>query len=285
MRGGAELGANRYGKSHVRLMKVVHGADRNEIFDWRVEVLLEGQFDAVYTQGDNTGLMATDTMKNMVYSLARTSTAATIEEFARELVERLLGQNPSLTAAEVRVQSALWKRLQVCGAEDGFSFMRGSEERQMTSVRKVARGEMTTTSGFVDMVVLKTSQSGFAGFLRDSLTTLPDTDDRLLGTSVRASWSYTREPGSFDATREALREAMLTTFAQHDSKSVQQTLFAMAEAALVAVPEIDEIDLLMPNRHYLPFDLSRFGQDNPNMIFVPTEEPHGVIEARVRRRL
>ena len=284
MSAGAELAENRYGKSHVRLMKVVRSAGRNEIFDWRVEVLLEGDFDAVYTQGENANLLATDTMKNMVYSLARSSTAATMEEFGRELVEMLLKRNPSLTAAEVRIQSALWKRLQVDETEDGFSFMRGSEERQTTTVRKAAQGEMTTTSGFVDMVLLKTSQSGFAGFLRDSLTTLPDTDDRLLGTAVRASWSYTSVPASFDATRQALREAMLTTFAQHDSKSVQQTLFAMAEAALAAVPEIDAVDMLMPNRHYLPVDLSRFGQDNPNMIFVPTDEPHGTIEARVRRR-
>src|SRR5260370_33210600 len=77
---------------------------------------------------------------------------------------------------------------------------------------------------------------------------------------------------------------MMKTFAGHDSKSVQQTLYAMAESALTAVAEISEIELGMPNRHCLLVDLSRFGQDNPNEIFIPTDEPHGYIEARVVRR-
>jgi urate oxidase len=134
------------------------------------------------------------------------------------------------------------------------------------------------------MVLLKTSRSGFSGFLRDALTTLPDTEDRLLGTAVRANWTYDRLPESFDGTRGALREAMLAAFVTHESTSVQQTLFAMGEAALAVVPEISAIDLILPNRHCLLVDLARFGQDNPNEIFVPTDEPHGTIEARVRRR-
>lgn len=286
MRMGAavELAENRYGKSRVRLMKVVRGPERNTISDWTVELLLEGEFAAVYALGDNGALMATDTMKNTVYSVARASTAETMEAFATELVGYLLGRNPQVTTAEVSVQSALWKRLQIDKADDGFSFMRGSNEQQTTRVRQGQGGTVTICSGLKDMVVLKTSQSGFAGFLRDELTTLPETDDRLLGTAVCANWTYVTTPDRFDRARETLREAMLRAFAEHDSKSVQHTLFAMGEAALGAVAEIDAINLLMPNRHYLPVDLARFGQDNPNMIFVPTEEPHGTIEARVRRK-
>jgi urate oxidase len=132
--------------------------------------------------------------------------------------------------------------------------------------------------------LLKTANSGFEGYIKDSLTTLPETKDRLFGTAVTAEWRYTSTNLDFDAVRATLRETLLRTFANHDSKSVQQTLYAMAQSALEEVAEIDEIEITMPNKHCLLVDLSRFGQDNPNEIFVPTDEPHGYIEARVRRK-
>jgi urate oxidase len=132
--------------------------------------------------------------------------------------------------------------------------------------------------------VLKTANSGFEGYIKDSLTTLKETSDRLFGTAMSAEWRYTSSDLDFDAIRQTLRETMLRTFANHDSKSVQQTLYAMAESALEQVAAIDEIEITMPNKHCLLVDLSRFGQDNPNEIFVPTDEPHGYIEARVRRK-
>jgi len=133
-------------------------------------------------------------------------------------------------------------------------------------------------------VLLKTANSGFEGYIKDSLTTLPETKDRLFGTAVSAEWRYTSANLNFDPVRTTLREVLLRTFANHDSKSVQQTLYAMAQSALEEVAEIDEIEIIMPNKHCLLVDLSRFGQDNPNEIFVPTDEPHGYIEARVRRK-
>ena len=81
-----------------------------------------------------------------------------------------------------------------------------------------------------------------------------------------------------------IRETLLETFAHHQSKSVQHTLYAMGKAALDSNPEIDDINLSMPNKHCLLVDLSRFGQDNPNEIFVPVDEPHGNIQARLRRQ-
>jgi urate oxidase len=65
---------------------------------------------------------------------------------------------------------------------------------------------------------------------------------------------------------------------------VQHTLYAMGEAVLSDVQEVDEIELIMPNIHCLLVDLSRFGVDNPNEIFMPIDEPHGYIEARIRRQ-
>jgi urate oxidase len=162
--------------------------------------------------------------------------------------------------------------------------MRGSGELQTTTVERAQGEAFRVLSGLENLVLLKTANSAFEGFIKDSLTTLPETKDRLFGTAVSAEWHYTSTDLDFDPVRKTVRETMLRTFANHDSKSVQQTLYAMAESALEAVSEIDDINITMPNKHCLLVDLSRFGQDNPNEIFVPTDEPHGYIEARVRRK-
>lgn len=277
-----ELGENRYGKSRVRLMKVTRHPHGNDLREWTVEVLVRGDFRAAHLDGDNGDILATDTMKNMVYSVGRSSTATTMEMYGMELAEAILSRNGQVSSTAIRIESVLWKRLTVDAKPHPTAFMRGSDERQTTRV-ECDRATRRVHSGLDDLVILKTAQSGFAGFRRDEFTTLPETADRLFGTAMRAEWSYTGDTLDFDAARSTIRETMLHTFAGHDSKSVQQTLYAMAESALQASPEIDEIELAMPNKHCLLVDLARFGQDNPNEIFVPTDEPHGYIEARVRR--
>jgi urate oxidase len=142
---------------------------------------------------------------------------------------------------------------------------------------------LTVQSGFENLLILKTAGSEFAGFIQDSLTTLPESRDRLFGTAVRARWNYLSLSGPFASLRAKIREILLEVFAQHQSKSVQHTLFAMGEKVLANVPEIADIELTMPNQHCLLVDLSRFGQDNPNELFVPIDEPHGYIAARIRR--
>jgi urate oxidase len=278
-----ELAENRYGKSRIRLMKVSRSAHGHDLSEWTVQILLKGGFESAHVEGDNSKILPTDTMKNTVYSLARDSTASSMEEFAKELVNFLLNRNPQVSSAGVTIASTLWKRLTIDGRQHPSAFMRGSNERQTTTVERMQSGPFRIVSGLEDLVILKTSQSGFEGFIKDSLTTLRETNDRLFGTAVRAEWHYTSADLPFEELRTRLREALLTTFANHASRSVQHTLYAMAESALQQVREIDEIELTMPNKHCLLVDLSRFGQDNPNEIFVPTDEPHGFIEARVRR--
>lgn len=279
-----ELAENRYGKSRIRLMKVTRNDQGQDLREWTVEVLLKGDFDSAHLRGDNSKILPTDTMKNTVYSIARSSKATAMEDYAKELADFLLGRNSQVDSASIRVESTLWKRLTVDGRPHPSAFMRGSGELQTTSVERTQRGTSQVLSGLDNLVLLKTANSGFEGYIKDSLTTLPETKDRLFGTAVSATWRYISSDLPFDCIRVSLRERLLCTFANHDSKSVQQTLYAMAEDALEEIPEIDEIEIVMPNKHCLLVDLSRFGQDNPNEIFVPTDEPHGYIEARVRRK-
>lgn len=279
----ARLAENRYGKSLVRLARVIRRPDRHEFSEWTVQILLQGEFESCFVEGDNSKILPTDTMRNTVYSLARNSTADCIERFAKELIEFLLARNPQVSFAEVSVEQKAWEPLHVSGKPHPAAFVQASAETQTTQVSRGQNGGLCVVAGLNHLVILKTADSAFEGYIRDSLTTLPETADRLLGTSVRAVWTYEASELDFNATRRSIRELLLAAFANHHSKSVQHTLYAMAECVLEKCASVQDIHLVMPNKHFLLADLSRFGQDNPNQIFVPTDEPHGFIEARVCR--
>ena len=279
----ARLAENRYGKTGVRLLKVTRNNGVHSVHEWTVRVLLQGDFEDAHRNGDNSGLLTTDTMKNTVYSRANESKAESMEDFADELAGFLLGRNLRVSSAEIHIAQAMWKRLTIEGKPHPDSFMRGSDETQTATLRRTQAGEQHLTCGFEDMVVLKTANSGFEGYLKDDLTTLKETADRLLGTSISAEWMYNGETGHYSTLRHRVRESMLSTFAGHASRSVQQTLFAMAEDALASVPELLEVTLTMPNLHNILVDLSPFGQTNNNETFMPISDPSGYIHARVTR--
>jgi urate oxidase len=132
-------------------------------------------------------------------------------------------------------------------------------------------------------VIMKTSKSAFAGFPRDEYTTLPDTTDRLFVTSLTTTWTYVDHDIDFAVVFAAVRTTLLESFAQHDSRSVQHTLYAMGQVVLDTIEAVGSIRLEMPNRHHLPIDLSKLGLPNRNEVFVATEEPHGLIRATLSR--
>jgi urate oxidase len=277
------LGENQYGKSRVRVMKVEKDGDRHEVFEWNVEVWLKGDFTRCFDDGDNSLILPTDTMKNTVYSLARASTAKTMEDFAIELATHFITSQPQVEEAGASIRATLWKHIEAGGQQYGTAFIQSGPAIDTVSVTYSRGGTPSVTSGLANIAILKTAKSGFAGYIKDRLTTLKETHDRLLGTLAAVEWKYAMSKVKYADARVCITDALLSTFAQHDSLSVQQTLFAMGKAALEAVPEITEIRLQMPNKHCNLVDLSVFGQDNPNHIFVPTDEPHGSIEAYVRR--
>jgi len=274
------LSSNRYGKSRVRLVKVRRGPDSHDLIDLTLDVALEGAFERVYVEGDNSGCLATDTMKNTVYALARQDPIDHIESFASRLAGHF-SSKPGVSLVRIDAAEHPWTRLAVGGRLHPHAFARAGSEQWTTVVTRDGEGTVIA-SGLRGLVVLKTTDSAFAGFPRDQYTTLADTRERILATSITAAWRYV--PGFSDfARRSAVRAALIETFAAHRSESVQQTLYAMGEAALGACDGIVDIQLSLPNRHHLLVDLLPFGLDNPNEIFVATEEPFGLIEARVSR--
>ena len=160
--------------------------------------------------------------------------------------------------------------------------MREGQETRTAVVTK--DGDDTwVVAGLTDLVVLKSTGSEFHGFPRDRFTTLVETDDRILATSVTARWRYTDLGLDFNAAYAAIRAQLLAVFATTHSLALQQTLYAMGEAVLESHPEVGEIRFSMPNKHHFLVDLSAFGLDNPNEIFFAADRPYGLIEATVER--
>jgi urate oxidase len=277
------LAENSYGKSRVRLMRVWRRGEWHDVREWTVEILLQGDFQSCFVDGDNSKILPTDTMKNTVYSLARKSSAECMEDLAKELLDFFLERHPQVSAASVAVAEKRWEHLHTGGKPHPTTFVQSGGERQTAEVSATRNGMPSVRAGLENLIILKTANSAFVGFIKDSLTTLPEATNRLFGTAVRAQWTYSSSALPFTSLRSSIRDTLLNAFAAHVSKSVQHTLYAMGEAVLANIPDVEDIALSMPNIHCLLVDLSRFGQDNPNEIFVPTDEPHGTIEARLQR--
>lgn len=279
----ARLGANCYGKSRVRLSRITRSADRHDFNEWTVQVLLHGDFETSFTEADNSRILPTDTMKNTVYSIARRSSAATIEEFAMELGDYLLNNNPQVSKASIEIDEKCWERLVIDRIPDATTFKLAGDEVQTVRAERDREGGWVITSGVDGLTILKTTKSAFTGYIKDRLTTLKPAADRILGTRATIRWDYVSVSPKFSEVRARIIAVLLKEFAAHHSMSVQHTLFDMGKAALSAAPEIARIHLAMPNLHHLLADLSHFGQDNPNHIFIPIDEPHGYIEATIER--
>ncbi len=276
----------RYGKANVRVLRVQRDGDRHRVRESRVTVMLDGEFSRAYTDADNAPVVATDTMKNLVSVLALQHLDAGNEAFALTVAQCFLDRYGHVAEARVRVEETTWGRMRIDGRDHEHGFVR-AESGTPFSCATVTRSSREVEAGFRDFAIMKTTGSGFVDYLQDEYTTLPPNTDRILATRMAATWRF--EGGTlgdvddYDAVAVAIREALLRVFATTYSYSVQDSLYRMGEEALAAAPGIREITLRMPNIHYLPIDLSAFGQDALGKVFLPTDEPSGQIEATLGR--
>jgi urate oxidase len=278
-----KLVQNNYGKARVRLMKVAREGEHHELQNLTVQIAFEGDFTDVHKTGDNSLVLPTDTMKNTVYTLSQqTQEIEEIETFALRLANYFLANNQQVSRVIVKIDEHGWTRVAVGGEPHRHSFIKGSDEKRTTAV-SAERDAVTIESGIEDLIVLKTTKSGFVGFIKDCYTTLPESTDRIFCTSVKADWRYANAEAATGENWRNVRQTIIETFAGHDSLSVQHTLYAMGEAVLEKFADVAEISFSMPNIHCLPVDFTRFGLENDNRIFTPTDEPHGLIEARLSR--
>lgn len=286
---GISLGSNRYGKAENRVVRIYRDTPRHTIRDLNVSTALRGDFARAHTDGDQSDVLPTDTQKNVAFALAKEVGVSSPEEYAVALARHLVGAVPRATGAQVRVEEQAWDRIPVEGVDGGHdhSFVRRGTETRTVVVTVSGRGADQRTwvvSGLEDLTVLKSTGSEFRGFLTDGYTTLEETTDRVLATSLTARWRW-EDPGgvAFDEAYDAVRATLLSTFATTYSRALQETLYAMGRAALEADPRLAEIRFSAPNKHHFLYDLARFGIDNAGEVFHAADRPYGLIEASAVR--
>jgi urate oxidase len=284
------LGDNRYGKAETRVVRVVRDTQRHEIRDRNVSTALRGDFAEAHESGDQAHVLPTDSQKNTVFAYAGEHGAGAAEDYAVSVADRLLEASPYATSAQVRVEEYAWDRIPVGGGDGGghdHSFVRRGTEIRTCVVTVEGRDDerrLHVLSGLTDLTVLKSTGSEFTGFLKDRYTTLAETDDRVLATSLTAWWRWGPDhPEDWDASYDGVRALLLETFATTYSRALQQTLLLMGRAVLEANPDLAEIRFSAPNKHHFLVDLAAFGLDNPGEVFHADDRPYGLIEAQVRR--
>lgn len=280
------LSSQQYGKQRVRVLRVVREeGGLQHVYEVEVSVLLEGDFAESFLTDSNATVVPTDTMKNTVHVLAQDHLGASPELFGLALGDHFLARYAHVEKVHVEVVSRPWDRfINTEGQAHPHFFLASRPGNPFTQITST-RSSVSVKSGVRDLLVLKSTGSAFVGFPRCEYTTLAETDDRILSTSMRAIWTFASRDADFAAENKAAVTALLEVLAHEFSPSVQNTLFLMAKAALAAAPALTEITLKMPNKHYLPINFKPFHRENNNEIFLPTDEPHGQIEATITRDL
>ncbi len=280
------LGPNQYGKAENRLVRIVRDTDRHEIRDLNVSSALRGPVEAAHGSGDQGDVLPTDTQKNTVFAFAKEKGVRSLEEFALTLGDHFIAQTPAADGARIEIEEYAWSRIPVDGAGHDHSFVRTGGGTRTTVVNIDGRGAdrvAHVVSGLADLTVLKSTGSEFHGFLKDEYTTLPETTDRILATSLVARWRYDHTDVDWDKSFDAIKALLLQRFAEIHSYALQQTLYGMGSAVLEQHPEVAEIKFSAPNKHHFLVDLSPFGTENPGEVFHAADRPYGLIEATVVR--
>jgi urate oxidase len=274
---------NKYGKGRVRVMRIHREGDRHAVSQLNVKAMIEGDFARAYTHADNATSVSTDTIKNVVNIVARENTGLSTEEFCQVLAKKYLDSYPQVTSVAVTAHETKWNRLSLGGKPHPHSFVLDSNGKPFVEVAATREGPSTLASGIDGFTFMKSTQSGWENYVKDRYTTIPPTNDRMCATSMVAAWKWSTKPSNYPATNSKILATLLEVFSTTYSASVQDSLYRMGEAALAAVPEISEISMACPNMHFILMNLSAFGLDNNNDVFLPTDEPHGQIECTVGR--
>jgi urate oxidase len=280
--GDIVLGPNQYGKAENRLVRVTRDTARHEIEDLTVTTQLRGDFEACHTEGDNSRVVATDTQKNTVYAFAKEHGIGSPERFLLTLGDHFVTGFPWVTGGRWEAELHAWDRIAVEGQPHDHAFVRTGQETRTAVVQRDG-DRVWVLAGFKDATVLKSTGSEFHGFPRDRYTTLQETTDRILATSVTVWWRYTSTDVDWDASYDAVKAVLLETFADLHSLALQQTIFAMGRAVLERFDHVAEVKLSCPNKHHFLVDLAPFGLENPNEVFYAADRPYGLIQATVQR--
>jgi urate oxidase len=284
------LAGHQYGKAENRVVRFQRDTPRHEIVDLNVTSTLRGDFADAYLSGDQTKVLPTDTQKNTIYAYAKEKGISSVETYALDLARHFVDDTEPVSGARIDLESYLWTRATVDGAEHDHTWTRSGSEIRTAAVTVAGKGseqEAHVVAGLKEFTLLKSTGSAFKDFLVDGYTTLEPTEDRVMATSLVATWRYDptclADGFDFDAAYDTVKAAFVSQFATVHSLALQQTLWHMGKAAIEAVPAVAEVRLAAPNKHHFLYDLQRFGTENPGEVFHADDRPYGLIQAIVAR--
>ncbi len=274
------LGEQQYGKAESRVVRIYRDGPRHEIRDLNVSTAMRGPFDPAHLIGDQSNVLPTDTQKNTAFAFAKSHGIDSIEKYGLELARHFVRDVEPVDGARIEIEEYAWERAVVDGVPHDHTWMRAGRETRTAAITVDYSGEYVI-GGFKDLVILKSTGSEFAGFLKDEYTTLQETKDRVMATSLVAKWRFNSSDVDWNAVYPRVKEIMVREFATLQSLALQQTLWHMGRAVIEEIPEIVEVRLTAPNKHHFVVDLSPFGLENPGEVFIAADRPYGLIEAQV----
>ena len=276
------LGPNQYGKSENRIVRIYRDSPRHEIRDVNVSTLLRGEFSDAHITGDQSKVLPTDTQKETAYAYAKKVGLRSIEDYGLALARHFVRDVSSVQGARVEIDEYPWERANVDEAEHDYTWVRKGQEVRTATITVDSSGEWVI-GGFKDLMILKSTGSEFAGFLKDEYTTLEPASDRMLATSLKAQWRFTDTAEDWDSIYAGVKSQLVKQFAVVRSRALQHSLFHMGKAVLEQYPTIAEIRLSAPNKHHFVYDLSPYGLPNENEVFHADDRPYGLIQSTVTR--
>ena len=272
------IGGSSHGESHLRMLRIVRRGDRHDPRDLTVSLRFEGDFGAAFREGHAEGLVPSEPLKRLVHTAARKHASGEIETFGLVLSRQILETLPRITRVRIEIAEQPWARMDAGGKAQGQAFLASGPEQRTATI--TSNGEQTAVvSGIDQLVVMRTS--GFVPPRGDD--DVRDWLQPLVVGSLSARWTYSTGDVTFGPYRQAIRAAILDTFALHASRSIHYTLYAIADVVLAAHVEIADITLTMLDRPYRPADMFRADVENPDELFVAMEQSCGVVEVTVER--
>jgi urate oxidase / 2-oxo-4-hydroxy-4-carboxy-5-ureidoimidazoline decarboxylase len=239
-----------YGKGDVIAYRLNRSGQTPEgstpVFGANVLMLLYGDaFWRTYTHGDNTGLIATDSMKNFIQRETMNFDGRHLEEYCRFLGEKFLG-----TYAQVEGLQISASEIPFASLGKGVAFTPAGSERATARIEVNRDGIIEVASGFTGFKLLRVGGSAFQGFVRDEYTTLPDLTNRPLHMWLDLEWRYIEADHAFAGGTIAskTRRIVYDVFMSFESGSIQQVIYQIGSTLLAELPTIDEVHLEANNR-------------------------------------
>ena len=264
------------------MLRVVRRGDRHDARDLTVSIRFEGAFAIAFLEGRADGMIPGETLKSLVHQIVREHAGGEIETIGLALCRRVLTTHRQVSRVRVEIAEQPWSRMDVGGKPQGQAFVLGGPE-QRTVIVTSNGSQAAVVAGIDNFVLMRTT-----GFLSRRVGPRPDDGGEdavqaLLVGSLAARWTYSNADVTFGPYRQGVRAAIAETFGVHAARSVQHTLYAIADVVLATYEEILDITLSMHERPYRPADLFSAQMENADELFVTAEEPLGVVEVTVER--